>query len=261
MVSGAPEIRIFQDPGEVAREAADFLVWLSGQARERSGPLRVALSGGSTPEALYKLLAASDLAAQVKWQAVEFYFGDERCVPPDHAESNFRLADLTLFKPLHIDRDSIFRMEGELQDPNQAARNYEALLRRRFGGQAAGWPRFDLLLLGMGDDGHTASLFPGTPALDERERLVVANHAPRGVRDRITFTAPLINAAKIVLFLVCGAGKASAVKSVLEDEGQDPHRFPSRLIRPSQGRLIWFLDGGAASELTLARQQVVSHEE
>ena len=245
----------------MAREAADFFIWLAGQAKEGAGPVRIALSGGSTPEALYKILATADLAARVKWQAVEFYFGDERCVPPDHPESNFRLADVTLFQPLRIDRKNIFRMEGELQDPNQGARNYEALLRRKFGGSASGWPRFDLLLLGMGDDGHTASLFPGTPALDEREHLVLANHAPRGVRDRITFTAPLINAAKIVLFLVCGASKAPAAKAVLEDGGQDPHTFPSRLIRPSQGRLIWFLDRSAAADLSLARQQVVSHEE
>ena len=245
----------------MAREAAELFVWLAGQARAEPTPFRVALSGGSTPRTMYARLVEPSLARQVKWQEVEFYFGDERCVPPDHPESNYCSANVSLFQPLKIDPKNIHRMVGEAPDPDQAARDYEAVLRRQFGAAAPVWPRFDFILLGMGEDGHTASLFPGTPALDERERLVVANHSPRGIRDRITFTAPLINAARVVLFLVCGENKAPAARAVLEGGGQDPRRYPAQLIRPTQGRLLWFLDQAAASELAVARQQVVSNEE
>jgi len=255
------EIRFFTDAQDLAREAADLFVWLGGQAISGSGRFRVALSGGSTPKAIHAMLAGPAFAGQLDWRRVEFYFGDERCVPPDHAESNYGMAAATLFQPLQIKPEQVFRMTGEAADPAQAARDYEALLRARFGCPAPGWPRFDLVLLGMGDDGHTASLFPGTPALQERERLVVTNQSPRGIPNRLTFTAPLINQAREVLFLVSGAAKASVVRTVLEGQDVDPARFPSRLIRPVEGRLLWFLDGAAAAELTTAKQQVVSHEE
>lgn len=257
----AAEVRIFQDPEELAREAAEFCIWLAGQSIAGTGRFRVALSGGSTPRTLYAMLASPPLATQVDWAHVEFYFGDERCVSPDHPESNYRTANAALFQPLHISPENVFRMAGDAPDPNEAARGYEALLRRQFGVPAPGWPCFDLVLLGLGDDAHTASLFPGTKALEESARLVVPNQASRGVRERITFTAPLINAAKVILLLVCGADKASAVHAVLEGAKPETKRYPAQLIRPSQGRLIWFLDRAAASGLTVAKQQVVSHEE
>ena len=257
---GTPEIRIFQNPEEVAREAAEFFVWLAEQGSAAVGKFRVALSGGSTPQAMFSTLAKPPLTTLPKWQEIEFYFGDERCVPPDHPESNFRMADLSLFQPSQIQSERIFRMPGEVPDPNQGALDYERVLRRCFGVPAPGWPRFDLVLLGLGEDGHTASLFPDTAALDERERLVVANQAPRGVCNRLTFTVPLIDAAQVVLYLVCGLNKAPAVRAVLEGP-YEPHRFPAQLVKPDNGRLLWFIDRAAASELSVARQQVVSHEE
>jgi 6-phosphogluconolactonase len=260
-MAGAPEIRIYDDAEDLAREAADLFVWAGSQGIAANGRFRVALSGGSTPKAIHAMLAGPTFAGQVDWGRMEFYFGDERCVPPDHGESNYGMADATLFRPLQINASQVFRMAGETSDPDQAAKEYESLLRERFGCPAPAWPRFDLVLLGMGDDGHTASLFPGTPALQESRRLVVANRSPRGVPNRLTLTVPAINHAHLVLFLVAGAAKAGAAKRVLEDPRADPTRFPARLIRPDEGRLLWFLDRAAAGELTVAKRQVVSHEE
>lgn len=252
----APELHILDNSEDVAREAADFFVWLGEQAITSRGAFRVALSGGSTPKALHGQLAGQH-ATRLEWAKVSFFFGDERCVPPDHADSNFRMADETLLKPLKIARSRIFRLCGE-DEPDRAARQYEDTLNKEFGGQA---PRFDLILLGLGDDGHTASLFPGTPALSESKRLVVPNQAPQGVKQRLTFTARLINQARVVAFLVCGSGKTPAVRSVLEDHAADPNRFPAKLVRPEQGRLVWFLDRAAAAELAVEQQRVVSNEE
>jgi 6-phosphogluconolactonase len=259
-MSRAPELRILENSDELAREAADFVLWAGEQAVRQAGAFRLALSGGSTPKALYALLAGPAPAKQLDWRRVALFFGDERCVPPDHADSNFRMADETLIKPLNLPRDRVFRMRGE-DEPEKAARQYEDQIRKEFNAPAPASPRFDLVLLGLGDDGHTASLFPGTPALRERGRLVVPNQAPQGAKQRLTFTAPLINQAHAVLFLVSGKGKASALKAVLEDRAADPDRFPAKLVRPEQGRLIWFLDHAAAAELTIEKQRVVSHEE
>jgi len=259
-MSGRPELRIFDEARELAAEAADLVVWLAGQAIGRGGRFRVALSGGSTPRALYRALTEPALARQVDWTAVEFFFGDERGVPPDHPESNFGLADQALFRPLGVDESRIFRMKGESADAEAAARDYEALLRRQFHAEPPAWPRFDLVLLGLGEDAHTASLFPGTPALRETSRLVVPNRAPQGIAQRLTLTAPVVNQAQTVVFLVSGASKAEAVQHVLEDPG-DGDRWPAKLIRPAPGRLLWFLDQPAAARLTVARQQIVSHEE
>jgi 6-phosphogluconolactonase len=256
----AAELRILEDGEELAREAADFVVWLGEQAIARQGRFRLALSGGSTPKALYGLLAGPGLAKRLDWSQVSFFFGDERCVTPDHADSNFRMANETLLRPLNIAPDRVFRMTGE-DEPEKAARHYEDKIRREFGVAAPAWPGFDVILLGLGNDGHTASLFPGTQALGERERLVVANQAPQGVRQRLTFTAPLINHAQAVVFLVSGSGKAPAVRAVLEDRAADPRKFPAKLVQPERGRLLWFLDHAAAAELTIEKQRIVSHEE
>lgn len=259
-MGGRPELRIFDEARELAAEAADLFVWLAGQAIGRGGRFRVALSGGSTPRALYRALAEPALARRVDWTTVEFFFGDERGVPPDHPESNFGLANQALFRPLGIPEDHVFRMKGESADVESAARDYEALLRRQFHAEPPAWPHFDLILLGLGEDAHTASLFPGTPALHEQTRLVVPNRAPQGIPLRLTLTAPVVNQARTVVFLVSGSAKAEAVKHVLEDPG-DGDRWPAKLIRPAQGRLLWFLDQPAAAGLTVARQQIVSHEE
>lgn len=264
-MSAAPELRIMDNGEELAREAAELFVWFGQQAIRNDGRFRVALSGGSTPKALYAALRGATLSTQLDWTGVEFYFSDERCVPPDHPESNFRLANEGLFQPLRIGPDRVFRMPGEVGVPDQGASQYEALIRERFAAPPPSWPGFDLILLGMGEDAHTASLFPGTPALEENKRLVVANVAPQGVTARLTLTARGINQARAVVFMVGGKSKAKAVQAVLNDRGKDhsvdDRRFPARLIRPVAGRLIWLLDRAAASELTVAKQGIVSHEE
>jgi len=258
-MSGAPEVRIAEDAQELAQEAADLFVWLGQQAVAASGRFRVVLSGGTTPKLLYAMLVSPAFSGQLEWPRVEFYFGDERCVPPDHPDSNFRMADETLLRPLKIAPERIFRMRGEADDPDEAAREYETVLRTQFGVPAPGWPSFDLILLGLGEDGHTASLFPGAPALEERARLVVASRAPGGVKNRLTLTVPAMNQARVVLFLVSGIIKAAAVHAVIED--RETGRVPAKLIRPVSGRVIWILDRAAASGLTVAKQGVVSHEE
>ncbi len=260
-MSAGPELHIIENSGELAAEAADLFVWLGNQAIQAGGRFRVALSGGSTPKALHSALAAPGRARQLDWTQVEFFFGDERCVPPDHPESNFGMADETLFRPLAIKRDRIFRMNGEAKEQEQAAREYEAVLHRQFETKPPAWPRFDLILLGLGEDGHTASLFPGTDALNERTRLVVASRSPKGIAQRLTLTIPVVNQARAVVFLVSGSGKAVVVKKVLEGQRVEGARFPAALVRPEQGRLIWFLDQPAASELALSKQGLVSHEE
>ncbi len=255
-----PEIRIVNDTQELTREAADLFLWLGQHAVADTGCFRVALSGGSTPKAFYGALTEAAPSGQLDWSRVEFYFGDDRCVPHDHGESNFALANEHLFRPLKIAQDKVFRMEGEAASPDAAAAGYEAALRKQFGVDAPAWPRFDLILLGLGEDGHTASLFPGTSALGEETRLVVTSTSPKGIPTRLTFTVPLINQAKVVVFLVAGSGKASPVRGILEPAGSAVH-FPGGLIRPTAGRLIWILDQAAASELAVTKQQLQSHEE
>lgn len=255
-----PELRIWESGEELAREAADFVVWTGEQAVKGGGTFRLALAGGTTPKAMYALLAGSPLAKRLDWRRTAVFFGDERCVPPEHADSNFRMASETLLTPLNVSQDRVFRMRGE-DEPEQAARQYEERIRKEFGGSAGAWPRFDLILLGLGEDGHTASLFPGTAALNERQRLVVPNQAPQGTRQRLTFTLPLINQARTVLFLVSGKGKAPVLRSVLEDPAADPRTYPAKLVSPEEGRLIWFLDRAAASGLMVEKRRVQSHEE
>ncbi len=260
-MSAAPEIRIMTDNKELAYEAAELFVWLGEQAVAANGRFQVALSGGTTPKELYAALAGPDFSTKLAWSRVDFYFGDERCVLPDHPDSNFGMANETLFRPLKIQPEQVFRMPGEDNRPERAALQYEELLRKEFQAPAPAWPSFDLVLLGLGEDGHTASLFPGTQALDEREKLVVATTAPQGIKNRLTLTAPTINSARTIVFLVSGSSKATAVRLALEASGQGDRRVPVRLIRPETGRLIWLLDQTAASELTIAKQGIVSHEE
>jgi 6-phosphogluconolactonase len=206
-------------------------------------------------------LAKPDVRGRLDWTRVEFFFSDDRCVPPDHAESNFRLANEHLFRPLHISPEHVFRMEGDVGSPDDASRRYANLVKERVGRSGEDWPRFHLILLGLGEDGHTASLFPGTPALQEHIRLVVPSTSPKGVAQRLTFTAPLINHAEAVLFMVSGSGKAAPVRDILEPPMQSETKLPASLVNPLAGRLIWILDQAASAQLTMAKQQVVWHEE
>ena len=243
------DVHVVENDDKLAEDVAEFFIQSAREVHDH--PFRVALSGGYTPRKLYGRLSSPDCATRVEWPHVEFYFSDERCVAPDHPESNFKLARDMLFQPLGIKPSQVFRIECETGQPDLAARRYEETIRRQFAILAPAWPRFDLILLGLGDDGHTASLFPGSPALHEKRRAVVASEAPRGVTHRITFTAPLINHAHMVVFMVAGAQKAPAVRAVLEDDTADANRYPAKLIQPVDGRLIWYLDRAAASALTM----------
>ncbi len=257
----APEIRIFTDGTELAAEAAELFVWFGQQAIAAHGCFRVALSGGSTPKALYTALITPHISAQLDWTRVQFFFGDERCVAPEHPESNYNLATQCLFRPLKLPEAGIFRVDTEPAPPATVADTYEAVIRKQFDAAPPAWPRFHLILLGMGEDGHTASLFPGSPALQELTRLVVSSTSPNGIVQRITFTFPLINQAEAVMFLVMGAGKSAPVREVLESQKGTDIRPPAGRVNPTAGRCIWMLDQAAASQLTLATQQRVSHEE
>lgn len=262
-MAAAGEAHILQDPQELATEASDLFLWLAEQAVSARGRFTVALSGGSTPKAVYSTLAAA--RTRLDWSKVFFFFGDERCVPPFHQDSNFLMARTSLFDPLNLPDSHIFRMKGE-EEPEVASRDYEAIMRRTLAPSSDGWPRFDLVLLGLGLDGHTASLFPGTAALEEREKWVVPGLAPAGVRQRVTVTLSVINHADVVLFLVAGADKAGIVRDVLEPPalGTNQHQgspYPAALVRPSAGRLLWFLDAAAARELTISKQHVSWREE
>ncbi|HJQ31161.1 MAG TPA: 6-phosphogluconolactonase [Pyrinomonadaceae bacterium] len=240
-----PSVRVFADPEAVADAAARRIVELARGAIDERGAFSIALSGGSTPRRVYELLAGDEFRGQVDWKSVHVFFGDERTVPADHAESNYRMANEALLSRVGLPPENVHRIEG-LGDAAANASAYESVMRGFFGD--ADWPRFDLVMLGMGDDGHTASLFPGTVALSEQRAWVVANWVEKFQTWRITLTAPAINAARRVLFLVTGAGKAERLREVLKGE-RDPARLPSQLIAPREGTLEWFVDRAAASEL------------
>ena len=245
-----PEVHVLNnDVSPWASEAAAFMLSLQQRAVKDNGRFLVALSGGRTPEELYRRLASLSLAARHDWRNTRFFFGDERCVPPDHPDSNYHLAEQALFKPLEIAADQIHRMKGEHPDPEVAAKDYEDLLRASTNAAPSGWPKLDLVLLGLGNDGHTASLFPGTDALRETRRCVTVGHAPANPRLRLTLTLGVINHATVVLFLVTGESKSAAVKAVIEPQQDGDRKLPAALVRPERGRLIWLLDRSAALKL------------
>jgi len=243
------EVVILDDKEALSREAAHRFVFLANQKIRAGGLFHVALSGGSTPEMLYGLLAALPFRDDVDWGKVHFFFGDERAVPPDHADSNYRMANAALFAPLSVPAANIHRMPGEAPDLDAAARSYEAELRAHLTGSTAdAIPRFDLVLLGMGPDGHTASLFPHKPALQEKTRLVVASEP--GLKPfvpRLTLTFPVLDAAAHVLFLVAGADKAVTLHRVLSGPA-DPENLPSQSVAPTNGRLVWLVDHAAMGQ-------------
>ncbi|MEP6848882.1 MAG: 6-phosphogluconolactonase [Acidobacteriota bacterium] len=240
------EIIIAGDVADLNQLAAKKFVNIAGEAIDQNRHFTVALSGGSTPKAFLHLLASEPFRKQVNWENTLFFFGDERNVPPDHDESNFKMANEALFAPLGIRAENIYRWETELDDPEMIARGYESKLRKAF---AAELPVFDLILLGMGADGHTASLFPGTPGLDETNRLAIANPVARLDTVRLTLTYTVINAAANVAFLAAGAEKAEMLARVIEGEA-DFHMLPARGVKPTFGHLYWFLDAGAAQRLS-----------
>ncbi|HEY8666791.1 MAG TPA: 6-phosphogluconolactonase [Tepidisphaeraceae bacterium] len=239
MAMSDQSIKVLTNDKALADEAARRFVELAGQAIALTGKFNVALAGGSTPKAMYRLLAMDPLRGQVQWENVEIFFGDERCVPPNHPDSNFRMASETLLSLVPIPRQSIHRMRGEI-DPNEAAREYGQLLKEKFGDGG-----LDLCLLGMGDDGHTASLFPGTTALLESKHRCVANYVEKLKAWRITLTAPFINRSREVMVLISGGSKAKRLHEVLEGP-RDMLRLPIQLIDPAHGKLTWLVDVPAA---------------
>lgn len=243
-----PEIEIFADTAGLARRAADQFAGLASYAIRKRGRFVVALSGGSTPRPMNALLAAAPLANRIEWSKVFVFWSDDRCVSPDNTESNYRMARETLLSLVSIPDGNIHRVQGEYS-PEQAARVYEDELHDFFVGQAL--PRFDLILLGLGDDGHTASLFPGTPGVRENRRWAVAvkhDTLPLPLVDRVTLTPPVINAAANVTFLVAGAEKAERLHQVLHDS-YNPDRLPAQSVRPKDGKLFWLLDEMAAGKI------------
>lgn len=244
-MASKPEVKTFPSAEALFRGAAEAFCRLAEEAIRARGKFSVALSGGSTPRALHHELVTT-FASRVPWEKVFFFWGDERHVPPDFPESNFRMAKETLLSKLPVPPDHVFRMAGELPDADQAALLYQNVLRDFFHPAPGEFPRLDFVLLGIGGDGHTASLFPGTKALEERGRFAVGNWVEQHSTWRITLTYPVINNAANVMFLVEGAGKAAIVKKALRDQAAN---LPSQRVQPVNGNLMWYLDQPAAREL------------
>jgi 6-phosphogluconolactonase len=237
-----PEIEIVTDAEALYRAGAAEFVRQARQAVGAKGAFTVALSGGSTPKGLYALLATDPmLRAQAPWDDIQVFWGDERHVPPDDAESNYRMANEAMLSKVPIPLANVHRIKSESPEASQAAEEYERTLREFFRLPAGQFPRFDLVFLGLGPEGHTASLFPGTKALHEERRLVVSNWVGKFYTDRITMTPPVLNNAACVVFLVSGEDKALPLKAVLEGH-YEPEQLPAQLIRPGRGRLLWLVD-------------------
>ena len=243
------ELKILPNQMDLIDSAADLILTTAAAAIQERGRFSIALSGGSTPLSLYEHLAREGPKNDLDWSKVEFFWGDERSVPPDHPQSNYYQANLTLLQPRRISKHNIHRIQGEL-DPAKAAEDYQMELLNYF---KVPLPHFDLILLGMGADGHTASLFPGTKAFESPQdfELVAANHVPQHETWRITFTAKLINAARCILFLVSGQSKSDILFDVLQNPETRTH-FPAQTIQPKDGRLVWLVDQEAGSRITTA---------
>jgi 6-phosphogluconolactonase len=252
------EIIVKRNLEELSKAAAEFFVETAHASIDKNGRFTVALSGGSTPKSLYKFLASEK---RVDWPRVHFFFGDERNVPHDSPDSNFCMAKETLFDVLSIPDANVFTWDTEIAEPAVIADDYREKIQAFFSDSkklewnpvvtAPGsdlYPRFDLILLGMGPDAHTASLFPYTSALDETEQTTVANYVDKLDSWRLTLTYPIINNASNIAFLVSGGEKSETLKNVLRGEC-DFRRFPAQGVKPTNGRLIWFVDTAAASQL------------
>jgi len=242
-VKTAPALRVsvFSDLEALSQAGADLFLAVAGEAIASRGRFSAALSGGSTPRRLYELLASPVYRNRIDWPHVDLFWADERSVPSDHQDSNFKLLSDTLLSHLSPPAANIHRMRGEA-DPQEAAADYEHQLLDYFGPRP--FPVFDLIMLGVGEDGHTASLFPGSPAIGEKKRMVVPVYLDKPRTSRITLTLPVINHASRVLFLATGASKAGVIRHIL-DEGNS-RGYPAGLVHPESGEVLWFLDYEAA---------------
>lgn len=232
-------------PATLFRAAADEFLRLGNSAIAAQGRFTVALSGGSTPRSLYSLLGSEH--ADFPWNKTFLFFGDERHVPPSHSDSNYRMVQESLLNRISIPSGNVFRVAAENADATRAAADYEQQIRDFFYTAPGQVPRFDLILLGLGPDGHTASLFPDSEGLKESSRLVIANWIAKFNAYRISFTFPVLNHASTVMFLVSGADKADMVHRILDDKPTPP--YPAQAVQP-EGSLLWLLDERAASKLT-----------
>lgn len=232
---------------DLNQRAAECFIQLANEAAARTGRFSVALSGGSTPKALYTLLAAEKYRERIPWPKVHLFWGDERCVPPDHADRNYRMVRESLLSKINLPAENVHRMASE-REPKLAAEEYEAQLKNFFQLAEGALPRFDLILLGLGEDGHTASLFPGTEALKENKRLVAANFVDKLNAHRLTLTLPVLNNAANILFLITGASKTAIVEELL---GVTPRtaNYPAAKILPRDGKLTWMITREAAGNL------------
>jgi 6-phosphogluconolactonase len=239
-------VAIYPGADTLSHEAARYVVRVANESIVTHGRFTFALAGGSTPKKLYGLLASEPYRDQINWALVEIFWSDERCVPPDSEDSNYHLAEEVLLSKVPIPANQIHRMPADTADLDAAALAYTEEIQRVFG--TNGIPRFDLLQLGMGPEGHTASLFPHQPALKELRRLVMPVSVPKPPPQRLTCTPSLLNAAVHVLFLVTGLDKADAVQAILEGEN-NPDEYPAQIIWPPEGEVTWMLDTAAASKL------------
>jgi 6-phosphogluconolactonase len=246
VVTGAPDerVRVFQDLAALSRAAAELFTTLAKRCISAQGRFTVALSGGATPRGLYTLLGSTPYCETIEWNHAHVFWVDERCVPGDHPESNFKLAVDAFLSSIAIPKENIHRIKGE-EVPGRAAQEYEEELRSFFG---TAFPVFDLIILGAGEDGHTASLFPGSASLRERTRLALPVHLEPPKLNRVTLTLPVLNHAAEVLFLASGRAKAGVVHAIVK-EG-NAMRYPAGLVRPARGNITWFLDRQAADLLT-----------
>ncbi len=244
-MNSVPSVFVFDTPEQVAQAAAERFVDYSIASIHDHGSFAIALAGGSTPRRAYELLATDDFRSRIEWSLVHLFFGDERMVPPDSPESNYRMVNDALLARVPLPPQNVHRIKGETT-PYECAESYEAELKSFFG--TTDWPRFDLVLLGMGDDAHTASLFPGSDALQEEMKWVVATAQPQSQQARITLTLPVINHAARVTFLVTGEKKAAPLAHVLHGDATN-EELPAQKIRPAQGILEWLVDRSAAAGL------------
>jgi 6-phosphogluconolactonase len=257
MLSRKADIRIVANVETLRWEAAEEFERLAGAAAGTTGVFTVGLAGGSTPKALYALLAAEDgppFRARLPWERIHFFWGDERHVPPDHPDSNYRMVDQAMLSRVPVPPQNVHRIKAEDPDACKVADEYAEALRQFFRPGAGRIPRFDLILLGMGPDGHTASLFPGTDAVREQEQLVAAPWVEKLRTHRITLTPPVLNNATCVIFIVSGEEKAETLREVIQGDYQ-PDRLPAQVIRPTHGRLLWLVDRPAARLLRPPRRR------
>lgn len=246
------ELRVYGDSDQLASAAAELFVDISAESVNARRRFRVALSGGSTPRHVYKLLATDSFSSRIDWECIEVFWGDERCVPAEDSDSNYRMAADALLRHVPIPSTNIYRVPTEISPPRAAADAYEEDIRRSFG-DFLSIPRFDLIFLGLGTNGHTASLFPHSPALLEKSRLVLADSVDARESWRISMSAPVLNRGRTVAFLIQGQEKAQVLHDILLGP-RDPERLPAQLIAP-EGRLLWLADESAAALLTLSDRE------